>query len=80
MARCHRIGQNKEVKVYRLITSNTYEQNVFDCSTRKQGLPKFPSLPILWHWRSCPSIAHVRFTTRDTCISAALTLRKLMGM
>ncbi len=37
MARCHRIGQVKEVKVYRLITSNTYEQNIFECSTRKQG-------------------------------------------
>ncbi|BDA49984.1 Chromodomain-helicase-DNA-binding protein 6 [Coccomyxa sp. Obi] len=38
MARCHRIGQDKEVKVYRLITTGTYEQNVFECSTRKQGL------------------------------------------
>lgn len=37
MARCHRIGQDKEVKVYRLITTGTYEQNVFECSTRKQG-------------------------------------------
>lgn len=37
MARCHRIGQDKEVRVYRLITSGTYEQNVFECSTRKQG-------------------------------------------
>ncbi|EIE23054.1 hypothetical protein COCSUDRAFT_9418, partial [Coccomyxa subellipsoidea C-169] len=36
MARCHRIGQDKEVKVYRLITTGTYEQNVFECSTRKQ--------------------------------------------
>ena len=37
MARCHRIGQDKDVTVYRLITDNTYEQNVFECSTRKQG-------------------------------------------
>lgn len=37
MARCHRIGQDKEVKVYRLITSNTYERNVFEISTLKQG-------------------------------------------
>ncbi len=44
MARCHRIGQDKEVKVYRLITSGTYEQNVFECSTRKQG--EFISPPL----------------------------------
>ena len=40
MARCHRIGQDKDVTVYRLITDNTYEQNVFECSTRKQGDPQ----------------------------------------
>jgi len=38
MARCHRIGQEKDVTVYRLITDNTYEQNIFECSTRKQGV------------------------------------------
>ena len=27
MARCHRIGQTKEVKVYRLVTKATYEQS-----------------------------------------------------
>ena len=29
-ARCHRIGQNKAVKVYRLITRNSYEREMFD--------------------------------------------------
>ena len=29
-ARCHRIGQNKSVKVYRLITRNTYEREMFN--------------------------------------------------
>lgn len=28
-ARCHRIGQEKKVKIYRLITRNTYERQVF---------------------------------------------------
>ena len=37
MARCHRIGQVREVKVYRLVTANTYERNVFEISTLKQG-------------------------------------------
>ena len=29
-ARCHRIGQHKAVKVYRLITRNTYEREMFN--------------------------------------------------
>ncbi|XP_034021847.1 chromodomain-helicase-DNA-binding protein 6 [Thalassophryne amazonica] len=29
-ARCHRIGQSKAVKVYRLITRNSYEREMFD--------------------------------------------------
>jgi chromodomain-helicase-DNA-binding protein 7 len=38
MARCHRIGQTKEVKVYRLITKDTYEQSLFETASRKYGL------------------------------------------
>ncbi|CAI7868753.1 unnamed protein product [Closterium sp. NIES-53] len=34
----HRIGQSKDVKVYRLITHRTYEQQLFDCASRKYGL------------------------------------------
>ncbi len=37
-ARCHRIGQTKEVKVYRLITSKTYEQKMFERASMKLGL------------------------------------------
>ena len=38
MARCHRIGQTKEVKVYRLVTKATYEQSLFETSSKKYGL------------------------------------------
>lgn len=38
MARCHRIGQDKEVTVYRLLSKGTYEESVFQISTRKCGL------------------------------------------
>jgi hypothetical protein len=38
MARCHRIGQEKEVTVYRLVSKSTYEQQLFECSSRKMGL------------------------------------------
>eukprot|EP00798_Chlamydomonas_sp_ICE-L_P018821 gene18821-25366_t len=38
MARCHRIGQSKEVTVYRLITKDTYEENLFQTANRKYGL------------------------------------------
>merc|ERR1711994_509933 len=39
-ARCHRIGQEKEVKIYRLITRNTYEREMFDRASLKLGLDK----------------------------------------
>lgn len=38
MARCHRIGQTEEVRVYRLVTQSTYEQKLFDTSSCKYGL------------------------------------------
>ncbi|VDO99134.1 unnamed protein product [Soboliphyme baturini] len=39
-ARCHRIGQEKFVKVYRLITRNSYEREMFDRASLKLGLDK----------------------------------------
>lgn len=37
-ARCHRIGQTKCVKVYRLLTRKTYEMQMFHMSSLKMGL------------------------------------------
>ncbi|CAK4318492.1 unnamed protein product [Aphanomyces euteiches] len=37
-ARCHRIGQTKSVKVYRLLTSKTYELHMFHQASLKLGL------------------------------------------
>ena len=39
-ARCHRIGQEKMVKIYRLITRNSYEREMFDKASLKLGLDK----------------------------------------
>ncbi|XP_072371480.1 chromodomain-helicase-DNA-binding protein 6 isoform X3 [Scyliorhinus torazame] len=39
-ARCHRIGQNKAVQVYRLITRNSYEREMFDKASLKLGLDR----------------------------------------
>merc|ERR1712071_424995 len=39
-ARCHRIGQRKTVKIYRLLTKNTYEREMFDKASLKLGLDK----------------------------------------
>ncbi|XP_069094372.1 chromodomain-helicase-DNA-binding protein 8 isoform X2 [Pleurodeles waltl] len=39
-ARCHRIGQSKAVKVYRLVTRNSYEREMFDKASLKLGLDK----------------------------------------
>ena len=37
-ARCHRIGQEKKVKVYRLLTTKTYETTMFHHASMKLGL------------------------------------------
>ena len=37
-ARCHRIGQTKDVKVYRLITRSTYEAEMFQRISKKLAL------------------------------------------
>jgi chromodomain-helicase-DNA-binding protein 7 len=37
-ARCHRIGQTKKVKVYRLLSRKTYEMQMFHMSSLKMGL------------------------------------------
>ncbi|XP_051555980.1 chromodomain-helicase-DNA-binding protein 8 isoform X1 [Myxocyprinus asiaticus] len=39
-ARCHRIGQSKAVKVYRLITRNSYEREMLDKASLKLGLDR----------------------------------------
>ncbi|XP_063900306.1 chromodomain-helicase-DNA-binding protein 8-like [Zophobas morio] len=39
-SRCHRIGQTQQVKVYRLITRGTYEEEMFNRASRKLGLEK----------------------------------------
>ena len=37
-SRCHRIGQAKSVKIYRLLTRKTYEMQMFHMSSLKMGL------------------------------------------
>lgn len=39
MARCHRIGQSKDVTVFRLVCKDTYEQTLFNIASRKYGQP-----------------------------------------
>ncbi|KAM0686882.1 choline dehydrogenase 7 [Conglomerata obtusa] len=39
-ARCHRIGQKNEVKIYRLVTRNSYEREMFDKAGLKLGLDR----------------------------------------
>ena len=40
IARAHRIGQTNEVTVYRLVTSKTYEAEMFERASKKLGLDK----------------------------------------
>jgi superfamily II DNA or RNA helicase len=37
-ARCHRIGQTKEVQIFRLVTRGTYEEKMFQVASQKLGL------------------------------------------
>ena len=37
-ARCHRIGQEKNVMVYRLLTEGTYEERMWEVASKKLGL------------------------------------------
>ena len=37
-ARCHRIGQTQAVKIYRLLTRNTYEATMFDRASKKLAI------------------------------------------
>lgn len=37
-ARCHRIGQTKSVRIYRLITSRSFEAEMFERASKKLGL------------------------------------------
>jgi hypothetical protein len=37
-ARCHRIGQSKQVSIYRLITRRSFESEMFERASRKLGL------------------------------------------
>ncbi|KAJ3218851.1 choline dehydrogenase 7 [Dinochytrium kinnereticum] len=39
-SRVHRIGQKKPVQIYRLVTRNTYEREMFDRASLKLGLDK----------------------------------------
>ena len=39
-ARAHRIGQKQEVTVYRLITTHSYEAEMFRASSKKLGIDK----------------------------------------
>src|SRR5687768_4648338 len=39
-SRVHRIGQKKPVQIYRLITRNTYEREMFDRASMKLGLDR----------------------------------------
>ena len=38
IARAHRIGQHKNVTVYRLVTTNTYEESIYMSAVRKLGM------------------------------------------
>lgn len=73
-ARCHRIGQTKTVKVYRLLSRKTYEIQMFHTSSLKMGLDQV----VLQGVESGGSSGQVRPLTNceqsDACALRKLTL------
>jgi len=76
-ARCHRIGQTKNVKVYRLLSRKTYEMQMFHMSSLKMGLDQ----AVLQGFESGGSSGEVRttvllsiFLDRVSCYADALAV------
>lgn len=68
MARCHRIGQAKEVTVYRLLTRDTYEAQLFATASRK-----WVAHAAHQAWKHQPtSVTHRQSLTCQGCRAACL--------
>lgn len=55
-ARCHRIGQTQTVKIYRLITKNTYETEMFERASKKLGLDRAVMSGVASGQRAAPAL------------------------
>lgn len=62
-ARCHRIGQSRSVKVYRLITRNSYEREMFDRASMKLGLDKAVLQSMNTKENASNSVSFYKFTS-----------------
>ena len=65
-ARCHRIGQKQEVTVYRLLTQNTYEHEMFERASRKLAIESV----VLDRDKLSPTTHEESVLPDDTTISA----------
>ncbi len=54
-ARCHRIGQTSNVKVYRLVTHNTYERHMLDIASKKLVLDQLVLKTVSVNYVDIPS-------------------------
>jgi superfamily II DNA/RNA helicase len=66
-ARCHRIGQKKDVKVYRLISRNTYEKYMFERASKKLGLDQV----VLHNMRAVAAQAMADSKQKPTALDAS---------
>ena len=64
-ARCHRIGQDKAVNVYRLITNRTYEMEMFQRANLKLGLDKAVLNPLKQSIKKDGSVETNRMSKKD---------------
>ena len=64
-ARCHRIGQDKAVNVYRLITNRTYEMEMFQRANLKLGLDKAVLNPLKQSIKKDGSVNPTKLSKKD---------------
>eukprot|EP01125_Pyxidicula_operculata_P016654 TRINITY_DN576_c0_g2_i1.p1 TRINITY_DN576_c0_g2~~TRINITY_DN576_c0_g2_i1.p1 ORF type:complete len:2102 (+),score=699.65 TRINITY_DN576_c0_g2_i1:116-6421(+) len=64
-ARCHRIGQEKLVKIYRLLTRNTYERLMFERASKKLGLDQAVLTQMDDSGKDDPDKASKTFTSQE---------------
>ncbi|KAG7383394.1 choline dehydrogenase 7 [Phytophthora pseudosyringae] len=75
-ARCHRIGQKKSVKIYRLLTSKTYELHMFHKASLKLGLDQ----AVLGGIKSDDHVAKLKGTAKQSTANDRMSKEEIENL